>query len=332
MLLKDHESLQDQVIGYIRRDFVSVRPEWTIAECVASLRGEQETGGIYYVYVTGASGVLHGVIPVRRMLAVDPCSRAEDIMICKLVTLQETASVSDAVNLFIDHKLLAFPVVNDRHELLGIVDVNVFTDEIIDAGRRTQADEVFQWMGVRMEVLKNASPLQAFRYRFPWLIATMVSGVACAALAGFFEATLAEAAILAMFLTVALGLGESVSIQSMAVTMQALQGQDSLRDFVRARVFKEVQTAGFLAVSCGGIVGGISVFWPGAVIMSASIGLSIAGTILCAGLTGLAVPTILHKLERDPRVAAGPITLAISDLTTVFLYLAGGTIALKLVG
>jgi magnesium transporter len=331
-LLKDHESLHDQVVGYIRRDFVSVRPQWTITECVASLRGEQETGGIYYVYVTDEAGVLKGVIPVRRMLAVDPSTRADEIMICKLVTLPESATVSEALELFMGYKLLAFPVVNERQELLGIVDVNVFTDEIIDTGRRKQADDVFQWIGVRMEVLKNASPLQAFRYRFPWLIATMASGVACAALAGFFEATLAEAAILAMFLTVALGLGESVSIQSMTMTMQALQGQDSLREFVKERIFKEMQTAALLAVSCGAIVGGVSIFWPGAVVMSASIGLSIAGTIFFAGLTGLAVPTVLHKLERDPRVAAGPITLAISDLTTVFLYLCCGTLALRLIG
>lgn len=329
-MLNSQESLGHPVTDFIRRDFVSVRPHWTITECVASLRGDQETGGIYYIYVTDGEGVLVGVIPIRRMLAVDPCTRADAIMINQLITLSATATISEASHLFIDHKLLAFPVVDERSQLVGIVDVNVFTDEMIDMTERQQADDVFQWIGVKMEVLKNASPLQAFRYRFPWLGATIASGVACAALAGFFEATLAQAAILAMFLTVALGLGESVSIQSMTMTMQALQGQTSLRQFIKDRLVKEIQTATLLALACGAIVGSVSIFWPGVWMMSVSIGVSIAATIVCAGITGLAVPTVLHKYEKDPRVAAGPITLAIADLATVFLYLGSGTIALWL--
>jgi len=327
-VLGSSASLEQPVVNFIRKDFVSVRPHWTISECVASLRGEQETGGIYYIYVTSDTGQLLGVIPIRRMLAVEPETLAERIMISSLLTLNQKATVGDACELFIDHKLLAFPVVDAESHLLGIVDVNLFTDEIIDMSQRQHADDVFQWIGVKMEVLRNASAFEAFRYRFPWLTATMGSGVACAVLAGFFEATLAQAAILAMFLTVALGLGESVSIQSMTMTMQALHGQDSLRDFIRTRLLKEVQTAGLLAISCGAIVGTVSIFWPGIWLMSVAIGVSIAMTIVFAGLTGLAVPTILHKLKRDPKVAAGPITLAIADLATVFLYLGAGTIAL----
>lgn len=329
-MLSSHESLEAPITEFIRTDFVSVRPQWSITECLASLRGEQETGGIYYIYVTAESGELVGVIPIRRMLAVDPSTTAEAIMIRDLLTLSDKATVSDAVHHFMDHKLLALPVVDADKRLLGIVDINLFTDEMLDLSQRQQADDVFQWIGVKMEVLRNASPFTAFRYRFPWLGATMGSGVACAALAGAFEATLAEAAILAMFLTVALGLGESVSIQSMTMTMQALQGVTSLKEFLKERIWREVQTAALLAISCGTIVGSVSIFWPGMLLMSVAIGVSIASTIVFAGLTGLAVPTVLHKFGRDPRVAAGPITLAIADLATVFLYLGAGTIALAI--
>ncbi len=329
-MLNNPDSLSQCVVNFVRKDFVVVHPEWTVTQCLESLRGDQETGGIFYIYVCDQDGELLGVIPIRRMLAVDPSTRAEDIMIKRLVTLSDTATVFDACELFIFHKFLAIPVVDAERRLVGIVDVNVFTEEMMDMSGHQKADDVFQWIGVRMEVLSNASPLQAFRYRFPWLLATMSSGVACAVLAGFYEQTLADAAILAMFLTVALGLGESVSIQSMTMTMQALSGQTSLKEFVKNRLMKEVQTAALLAVACGAIIGGVSIFWPGAMALSISIGVSIAITIVFAGLTGLAVPTVLHKLEHDPKAAAGPITLAIADLATVFLYLTAATIALKL--
>lgn len=329
MVLSSADTLSQCVVDYLRRDFVSVRPAWTVNECLESLRGEQGTGGIYYIYVTEDGGKLIGVIPIRRMLSVDPATRAEEIMITRLITLTDSATVFDACELFIFHKFLAIPIVDADNRLAGIVDVNVFTDEMLDLGERQQVDDVFQWMGVKMEVLSSASPLQAFRYRFPWLGATMASGVGCAIIAGMFEQTLANAAILAMFLTVALGLGESVSIQSMTMTLQAITGHKDMRAFIKTRLVREILTAALLAVSCGAIIGLVSIFWPGALMLSLSIGASIATAILVAGLVGLAVPTILHNFNWDPKVAAGPITLALADLSTVFLYLSAATLALR---
>lgn len=329
-MLDQKDSLSQPLATIIRKDFVSVRPEWDITRCLESLRGQKETGGIFYIYVTEDDGKLVGVIPIRRLLAVEPDTVAGEIMITGLITLLDSSTVYDACELFIFYKFLAIPVVDTARRLLGIVDVNLFTDEMLDLGERRDVDEVFQWIGVKMAVLSNASPMTAFRYRFPWLGATMTSGILCAALAGFFEETLANAAILAMFLTVALGLGESVSIQSMTLTMQAIHGQKDLKAFVSSRLKQELFTALMLALACGTMIGIASIFWPGAVILSASIGLSIAAAIVLAGLTGLAVPAVLHKLERDPKVAAGPITLAVADLTTVFLYLSFATMALKL--
>jgi magnesium transporter len=34
----------------------------------------------------------------------------------------------------------------------------------------------------------------------------------------------------------------------------------------------------------------------------------------------LSVPTLLHALKLDPKIAAGPITLALSDIFTLLFY------------
>ena len=47
----------------------------------------------------------------------------------------------------------------------------------------------------------------------------------------------------------------------------------------------------------------------------------IAFFCLCAAcITGLSVPTILHALKLDPKIAAGPITLALADIFTLLFY------------
>jgi magnesium transporter len=56
-----------------------------------------------------------------------------------------------------------------------------------------------------------------------------------------------------------------------------------------------------------------------------SIGTSIFLT-LCAGcFFGLSVPAALHALKLDPRIAAGPVTLAFTDIFTLFFYFSVAT-------
>jgi magnesium transporter len=46
----------------------------------------------------------------------------------------------------------------------------------------------------------------------------------------------------------------------------------------------------------------------------------IAGGVAGAAVIGVAVPNLLHRLELDPQVAAGPIALAASDMATLLVY------------
>src|SRR5262249_49936467 len=154
------------------------------------------------------------------------------------------------------------------------------------------------------------SPLRAFRFRFPWLLATIGSGTACALLASAYEGTLARNIVLAFFLTMVLGLAESVSIQSMTLTIQALRAtQPSLRWYWRA-ARREAGVALPLGAACGVVVGLVVWLERGAGWASVSIGASIFLALCAACFFGLSVPALLHALKLDPKIAAGPVTLA----------------------
>jgi len=329
-MLQNRENLNQPITGFMRKDFVALRPDWTVAEGLKSLIGQEGTGGIFYIYVTDEEGHLRGVTPIRRLLSCERHTIIGDVMIKNLVTLQDTATVYDACEIFIRHKFLAVPVVNSTNCLLGLADVNLFTDEMLDFAGLGDTDQVFNWIGVRMSQLRTASPLQAYRYRFPWLTATIASGIGCAVLASFFESTLVQTAILAAFLTVCLGLGESISVQSMTVTMQSLHGIKDHGAFLLNRLRREVPTALMLGFTCALIVGIISAIWKQQFLLSSAIGASIFLTMIWSSLVGVLIPCLLHKFERDPRIAAGPLTLAISDISTLFLYLNAARIALAI--
>jgi magnesium transporter len=122
-----------------------------------------------------------------------------------------------------------------------------------------------------------------------------------------------------------LGLGESVSIQSMSVTIQALRAvRPSFSWFVKS-FRREAGTAILLGTACGILVGLIVWLWRGAPVAAAVIGGSIFLTLCAACFFGLVVPSLLHSLRLDPKIAAGPITLALTDIATLLFYFNLGT-------
>src|SRR4029077_16836921 len=96
---------------------------------------------------------------------------------------------------------------------------------------------------------------------FPWLLVTVSGGTLSAILAHFFEATLARSLVLAFFLTMVLGLNESVSMQSMSVTIHALRSVRVTWRWLATAFRREVTTALMLGVACGLIVGVIAWFY-----------------------------------------------------------------------
>jgi magnesium transporter len=316
------------VLAVARRDFSVLRQDLTVQEALDAIRRHALGERIVYFYIVDAEERLVGVVPTRRLLTADLHEQLSHIMVRRVITIPHTATVFDALEFFALYKLLAFPVVDEREHIVGVVDVNMFTDEVFDFAERQQTDEVFEVLGFRVSEVHHAAPTRMFRFRFPWLLVTIGSGILCAVLASAFEATLARSIVLAFFLTLILGLGESVSSQSMAVTIQALRGARPTWAWYRNALRRELTTAVLLGTAAGGLVALITFLWrqeaAGALVLGASILLSLGS----ACLMGLTVPTILHALRLDPKIAAGPLTLALTDICTLLFYFTAATLVL----
>jgi magnesium transporter len=212
----------EPILRHVRRAAPLLRSEQTVGETLARFRREGIGDGIAYLYVVDEGEHLLGVVPARRLLAAPPEERIAAVMLTAVVSVPHTATLLEACEYFVLHRFLAFPVVDDESRLVGVIDAGVFTDEVLDLAERRQSDDLFEAIGMRVALVRDASPLRAFRFRLPWLLATIAGGTGCALLAGIFEATLAESLVLAFFLALVLGLGESVAVQSIALTVQAL--------------------------------------------------------------------------------------------------------------
>jgi len=320
--------LNEPVVKIAHKDFVALQDNLTIQEALELIRKEEFSDKIIYFYVINKEEQIVGVLPTRRLLTSPLNKKLSEIMIQRVVSIPENATIFEACESFVMHKFLAFPVIDEKQHIIGIVDISQFTDEVFDIVERQQLNTIFESIGLRLTQVKDASPLKAFKYRFKWLFATFLSGITCAYLSSMYETTLSKSIILAFFLTLVLGLGESVSMQSMTVTIhKLLTERPGFRWYIKA-FFREIITAFMLGLSCGGVIGIIVWIWRGAGLAAVVIGSSVLLSICIACVLGLTIPSVLHKLKLDPKIAAGPVTLALADIFTVVIYFSIATFIL----
>ncbi len=125
-----------------------------------------------------------------------------------------------------------------------------------------------------------------------------------------------------------LGLNESVSIQSMSVTIQALRSVPPTRRWFFDTFRREAVTAALLGFTCGVVVWAIVWLWRGDPRAGFVVGGSIALSLVTAALFGLVVPSLLHHWKLDPKIAAGPITLALADIFALLFYFTAARLSL----
>jgi magnesium transporter len=309
-----------RVIDLARRDFTRISVDHTVGQALTEVQKNHVGERIVYFYVVDKDDRLRGVVPTRGLLLNPPDTPVTKIMVRNVIALSPTATLLDACEMFILHRLLAFPVVDEEGRIQGIVDVGHYTDEIIDMTDREVSNDVFQLIGVRLAQVRRASVPMVFRRRFPWLMSNVLGGLACAAIVGLFENVLAHVIVLALFIPIVLALAESVSIQSLTLALQSQHGGRVGWPTLLKSLARELPIGLLLGVACGGVVALVAWVAQAGKTVALCMWLSIVLSVTTAAVLGMLVPFALGSARRDPKVASGPIALAISDVITLFYY------------
>ena len=115
-------------------------------------------------------------------------------------------------------------------------------------------------------------------------------------------------------------IASAVAIQSVTLALLALHGQTPTLAGLWRRIYREWITGALLGVACGLIVAIVALVWlrmgEVAVCLLVGIGLGVSGS----AVFGIAMPYLLRLLQRDPKVAAGPIALVLADMLTLTIY------------
>ena len=317
--------LHQPVSRYLTVVQTTLRHDLTVAEALASLRSRNIEHSIVYFYVLDHEDRLLGVVPTRKLLLAEPATRVDSLMASPAISIPADANLELALELFAMHRLLALPVVDDQGRLQGAIDVQLYAEEAADLAEHNRRADVFQLIGMRLDTVRQRSPIGAYRLRMPWLMCNMVGGTLCAVIAAIFEDVLAAVVVLAMFIPLVLTLAESIAMQSMTLVLQFLHGPGVHWRRVGRRARVDLLTAVLMAITSGVIIALVSLLWGGGAGAAAVLGVSISLSMCAAATFGLLIPVLLHALKLDPKLAGGPVVLTLADVVTTIVYLGLGT-------
>lgn len=296
-----------------------------VENVLQSLRKKECNGKILYFYVVDSENTLLGVLPTRALLLAEPQEKVQNIMQSSVFFLYDTMTYEKAMEALSQHRLLALPVVNHQKKLIGFFDIQMCLEENIDLFKEQRSHEIFQLLGMHLEINTYKHPLHAYSRRMPWILCNMLGGIACAVVSYTFQIVLSKVLLLAMFIPLVLALSESISMQSMTQSLQILKKQNISFKKVISRVFFEIRVAALMSVTSGVLVGCLSFLWKAEIATAITIATGITFSVILSAVLGAFIPIALHSSKLDPKVASGPVVLTIADVTTTSIYLSLAT-------
>ena len=326
-----NSALSAAVLHGLRSVQTAVNASQTISEAIDELRSRTIEHPVIYVYALDDDDRLVGQVSMRALLLSNPDSRIRDVMTQDAAPITMHTSFDEALDQFARSKLLALPVVDDDGRLVGAIDVEQYARESLERAEHERVRGVFQTLGLHIERAADMTPWESYRMRMPWLLCNIGGGMLCALIGSLFSGLLQQVVLLAFFLPLVLALSESVSMQSLTLSVGSGVTDDEKkvgRSGILKRLRTEALTAVLLSLTSGVLVGLASLLWDGGMNGALTMFLAIGVSMVVAALAGGGVPIVLHALRLDPSVAAGPVTLVIADTCTMLVYLGLGTLLL----
>src|SRR3989337_1910567 len=299
-------------------EMLAVSVDDTAQTALELIRSSNLAGNIFYCYVTDKEGNMVGFGPIRKLRTVHKEAKISEIMVRNPIRLTADSSADTALEFFLFYKFLAFPVVDNQEILVGIARANDFIEDTLAMEEKTEQerDNLLKIIGIQLEEFRKPTIFKSTFLRFPYLLFNILSGLLCAFITKLFGRTIDEFIFIAFFITIILGLAESIGTQAVAVTLSYFEKTIKLRRLV----LYEVLVGAKMGLLCGGLLYVVSFFWIGNHSFSLTLSLTILLTLITASFLGCSLPILFKKIGANPAHASCPLVLAIADIISLTSY------------
>lgn len=265
LLSPQERQLASQFLGYAENSigrlmtphFVRVRAHWTVAHALDHIRRygmDSETMSM--IYAIDENDHLVDDLRIRHLLLAPPDTLISDLMDERFAALKASDDREVAVDEIKDADLPALPVTDSQGVLLGIVTV----DDILDVAEEEATEDIHKLGGseaLDVPSMEIAIP-KLVRKRATGLVVLFLREMLTATAMGKFEAEIAKAVMLSIFVPLVISSGRNSGSQASMLIIRAMAlGEVTLQDWWR--VMRREIISGLLLGTVLGTIGFIRI-------------------------------------------------------------------------
>ena len=318
---------EDSIGRLMTPDYVAVRSHWTVQQVLDSIREHgKDSETLNVIYLVDEKGKLVDDIRIREILLAQPTATVGEIADGLFVALQATEDQESCVEVFKKYDRVALPVVDRDGYLIGIVTI----DDVLSVAEEEHTEDIHKFGAV--EVLEapyvDVPVLLMVRKRAIWLVVLFLGEMLTASAMQFFEADIARAVVLALFIPLIISSGGNSGSQAATLIIRAMAlGEVALRDWWR--VMRREVVSGLLLGSILGVIGFLrivvwstftDIYGEHALLVGIVVGISLVGVVLLGTLSGSMLPFLLRRVGLDPATSSAPFVATIVDVAGVVIY------------
>lgn len=317
--------------GMMTTEFITVSTDERIGDVIKRIkRDEDDAETIHAIYVTDQREVLQGVISSRELLEAGIHDLVGDLMNPDVILARVEEDQEDVAHRLLHYNLSAIPVVDPRGAIVGIVTA----DDALEVLEGEGSEDALLLAGAGPDSDASETLRSKVLHRAPMLTIPVVAGLVMSRVMNVFAGDLAggvhasggesgigadSLAAIISFIPMVLALAGTVGMQTSAVLVRGFAvGQ--IVDGKRLRVFMtEVQVGLFLGAICAAIAFPVAAWFVSSDVgtaMAVAMWIAMSWTTFIA--SGIAMGT--EALGKDPAVVAGPLMIAVSDLSAVVIF------------
>ncbi|MGY0040668.1 magnesium transporter [Pedobacter sp. NJ-S-72] len=318
---------EDSVGRLMTPDYIAVKTDWTVKRVLEHIRKYgKDSETIDVIYVIDESGILLDDIRIREILLANPDVPVGELTDNRSIALNANDPQEEAINVFRMNNRVALPVTDDNHVLLGIVTV----DDILWIANEEYTEDMHKIGGTQAldEPYLDMPIFGLFKRRIGWLVVLFLGEMLTATAMAHFEADIAKAVVLAMFVPLIISSGGNSGSQASTLIIQAMAlGEITIGDWWR--VMRREIISGLMLGLVLGSIGFLRIFiWtlfsnlygPHWALIGVTVGVALVGVVLWGSLAGSMLPLLLKKLGADPATSSAPFVATLVDVTGLIIY------------
>ena len=301
-------------------DFVKISDEDNVLIAMKKIKSQEKIAEtISYCYVVNEYSTLIGCISMKDILLAPDDMLIKDLMESDIITVNVDDDQEEVTQVFSKYDLLAVPVVDDMHHILGIITI----DDVLDIIEEEVTEDI-QRMNAINPTEGNYLDLSTFemsKSRIVWLLILMISAtVSGSIIAANKDITILSSVLI--FMPMILDTAGNAGCQSSAMVIRGIVVDNMTISNIWDILKKELLSSAIL----GAILFVINTLR--IIILMPSVGfvtafvvsLTILIIVTIANIIGGLLPIMGHYFKIDPASMSGPVLTTACDAISLLTY------------